>query len=101
MRRSFLKAACSVALGAGLLAFTKSAMAEAAKDIPPDQTEPPPPPPPGPRYVWEPGHWHWNGLAYVWVRGHYVIRGAAWHRFVPGHWGPRGGVFVWIPAHWE
>jgi hypothetical protein len=61
------------------------------------------PPPPGERYVWEPGHWHWNGGQYVWVRGHYVIRQAGWGHYVPGHWGWRPGLgrYVWVPAHWQ
>ena len=60
------------------------------------------PPPPGDRYVWEPGHWHWNGAQYAWAPGHYVIRGPGYGRYVPGHWGwsaPQGR-WVWHPAHW-
>ena len=60
------------------------------------------PPPPGGRYVWEPGHWHWNGVQYVWVGGHYVVRRPHYGRYVPGHWqwAPREGRYVWRPAHW-
>jgi hypothetical protein len=75
---------------------------------PPPAGAPPPqyeavPPPPGERYVWEPGHWHWNGVQYVWFRGHYVIRQAGYGHYVPGHWGWRPGLgrYVWVPAHWE
>ncbi len=76
---------------------------------PPPPAGPPPiqyeavPPPPGERYVWEPGHWHWNGVQYVWFRGHYVIRQAGWGHYVPGHWvwRPDLGRHVWVPAHWE
>jgi hypothetical protein len=57
----------------------------------------PVPPPPGPRLVWQPGGWHWNGAGYVWIRGHYVQHLAAYHQWVPGHWAPGGG---WVPAHW-
>ncbi len=102
MRRVFLLSAARLALGAGLLgSLALPAAAEVMRDIPPNEAEGPPPPPPGPRYVWQPGHWHWNGMAYVWIRGHYLIRQAAWHEFVPGHWAPRAGGFVWVPAHWR
>jgi hypothetical protein len=77
-----------------------------AQEIPPYGAIPPPrrevvPPPPGTRYIWEPGHWHWNGRAYVWFRGHYVIRQARWGEYVPGHWDHRGPNWVWVPAHWR
>lgn len=70
--------------------------------VPPPRYEPVPPPP-GPRYVWEPGHWHWNGAQYVWVPGHYVIREARFHHWAEGRWvwSPREGRWVWRPAHWE
>jgi len=60
------------------------------------------PPPPRGGYVWEPGHWHWNGRAYAWVGGHYVVRQARYGRYEPGHWrwAPRRGGWVWAPAHW-
>ena len=61
------------------------------------------PPAPGPRVVWEPGHWHWNGATYVWRGGHYVERRPHYGHYVTGHWrwGPRVGHYVWVPAHWE
>ena len=61
------------------------------------------PPPPGARFIWEPGHWHWNGVQYVWVGGHYVERRPHYGHYAPGHWiwSPRLGRYEWIPAHWE
>ena len=58
------------------------------------------PPSPGPRMMWEPGHWHWNGGGYVWIPGHYI---RAWRHahFVPGHWADRRGAWVWVPSHWS
>jgi hypothetical protein len=60
------------------------------------------PPPPGGNYVWEPGHWHWNGASYAWAPGHYVVRRPHYARYVPGHWqwSPRRGAWIWRPAHW-
>lgn len=70
--------------------------------IPPPRAEVVPAPPPG-RMVWEPGHWHWNGVQYVWIPGRYVERRPHWNRYVEGHWqwSPREGRYVWIPAHWQ
>jgi hypothetical protein len=70
--------------------------------IPPPRYEPPPPPP-GDRYIWEPGHWHWNGVQYVWFRGRYVIREMRYHNWVDGRWvwSPQANHWVWRPAHWE
>ena len=72
------------------------------------QPFPPPPPlyqevipgPPGPRYVWQPGHWVWNGYGYAWVRGHYIVVQPHYHQWVHGHWaqGPNG--WFWVPGHW-
>ncbi len=52
-------------------------------------------------YVWEPGHWHWEGRRYVWFEGHYVPVRAEYHRYVPGIWVQRGPRWEWVPAHWE
>lgn len=70
--------------------------------VPPPRYEPPPPPPPR-HMVWEPGHWHWDGVRYVWVQGHYVSRGPRRGQYVPGRWvfDRRTGQYVWRPAHWQ
>ncbi|MDE2198709.1 MAG: YXWGXW repeat-containing protein [Rhodospirillales bacterium] len=93
--------ACTLALGAGL-----SSAALAQVERPPYPPVPPlraevVPRPPGPRFVWEPGHWHWNGRAYVWFRGHYIRPYAHRPHYVPGHWVRRGPGWVWLRAHWQ
>ena len=35
---------------------------------------PPPPPREHPYWVFERGHWRWDGYRWVWIRGHYVER---------------------------
>src|SRR5579883_1261835 len=75
--------------------------AGAAPGLAPPRYEPPPPPAPPGRYVWEPGHWQWNGVRYVWVPGRYVVRGPRYAHYVPGRWVFRGGAWVWVPAHWR
>ena len=56
---------------------------------------------PGPRYVWVPGYYRWNGRAYVWSAGSWVVpprRHAVW---VAPRWdhGRRGWFFV--AGHWR
>lgn len=60
------------------------------------------PPPPAPSYVWEPGHWNWNGGAgYAWQPGRYVLTPPSATAFAQGHWAFQGGGWVWIPPHWQ
>ncbi len=96
MRSRHLLAATAFAL----VAFAASVASAQPARIPEPYAETPPPPP-GARYVWEPGHWHWDGVGWEWHRGHYVIRNVGWHEYVPGHWDQRGPHWVWIPAHWR
>jgi hypothetical protein len=77
----------------------------AAQPPPPYAPIPPPrveviPAPPGARFIWQPGHWHWDGATYVWVPGRYVQRFAHYHHWVPGAWVLGGHGWVWVPAHW-
>lgn len=80
-----------------------------AQPPPPDYAPIPPPrheyvpPPTGPRVVWEPGHWYWNGVRYIWIAGRYVERRPHYGHYLPGHWvwGPREGRWIWVRAHWE
>lgn len=67
-----------------------------------------PPPPrmeivpaaPGRQFVWDPGHWRWNGASYVWIAGHYVARPRTEAVWIAGHWTTRGGGWVWEEGHW-
>ncbi len=69
--------------------------------IPPPRYEPVPAAP-GPRVIWEPGHWQWDGVRYVWVGGRYVERRPHYHRYLPGQWVMgRHNRWVWVPAHWQ
>ncbi len=90
-------AICAVATGA--------AQAQPYGGPPPYQPIPEPryeeAPPPRHGYMWEPGHWHWDGRQYVWFPGRTVTMRQSYHRYVPGYWAQRGPRWVWIPAHWE
>jgi hypothetical protein len=70
--------------------------------IPPPRAEVVPPLP-GPRVVWEPGHWHWNGYRYIWIGGRYVDRRPGYGHYVEGRWiwSRQQGRWIWRPAHWE
>ena len=49
---------------------------------------------PGPRYVWVPGYWRWEGRRYGWVGGNYVWVAGSWVR--PPHEGA-----VWVAPRYE
>jgi YXWGXW repeat-containing protein len=59
-----------------------------------------PGPRPAPGYIWDPGHWRWNGHKYVWVPGHFQRPPHGRGRWVPGHWvqDPRG--WYWVEGRW-
>ena len=93
----------------GATVFLVSIGSANAQPPPPNYAPIPPPrvevvpPAPGPRVVWEPGHWHWDGATYVWRGGHYVGRRPHYGHYVVGawRWRPRLGQYVWVAAHWE
>jgi WXXGXW repeat (2 copies) len=60
-----------------------------------------PPPAPSPSYVWEPGHWSWNGVQYLWQPGRYVERPAVSATYVPGHWEQQANGWVWVEGRWD
>ncbi len=69
---------------------------------------PPPPAPrqvipvaPGPRYIWVPGYYRYNGRAYAWVPGRYAIPPYHYRAWVPGRWVPRSGGYVWVRGYWR
>jgi hypothetical protein len=103
----FRALAASLALGALLGAATISGASPARAQgypyppVPGLRFEGPPPPPPGPRFVWEPGHWQWDGYRYAWIGGHYIPAGPRYAHFIHGHWANSYGRWVWVPGHWQ
>jgi WXXGXW repeat (2 copies) len=69
---------------------------------PPLRVEPVPPPPSGPTkvWVWQPGHWYWDGRDYDWKPGHYEKRPARAASWVAPTWVARGSQWVFVPGHW-
>src|SRR5437868_528939 len=60
-----------------------------------------PAPAPSPSYVWEPGHWSWNGMQYLWQPGRYVERPAVSATYTPGHWEQQANGWVWVEGRWD
>ena len=60
-----------------------------------------PPPAPSPSYVWEPGHWSWNGVQYLWQPRRYVERPAVSATYTPGHWEQQANGWVWVEGRWD
>jgi hypothetical protein len=67
---------------------------------PPPETETPPPAP-APTYVWEPGHWSWNGAQYHWQRGRYIAKPTTTATYIPGHWEQRPEGWLWVGGQWN
>ncbi len=65
-------------------------------------SRPPPPAPGSPEvYVWQPGHWHWNGADYMWRAGHYEHRPSATAHWVAAEWVAKpNGSWAFHPGHW-
>ncbi len=60
------------------------------------------PPLPGPGFVWDRGHWRWEGGAHVWVPGHYIRLPHPGAVRIPGHWVQLpNGRYRFVPPHWE
>jgi hypothetical protein len=58
---------------------------------------------PGPAevWLWQPGHWRWDGREYVWQPGRYVERPHRAAQWVPPHWQERGPNWVFVAGHWR
>lgn len=72
-----------------------------APNPPPAPEAETPPPPPSPTYVWDPGHWTWNGTQFSWEAGQYIEKPQALASFVPGHWEQNPGGWAWVPSQWN
>ena len=51
-------------------------------------------------YIWTPGYWHWNGVAYYWVPGTWVGPPRVGVVWTPAYWGFVGGVYVFHAGYW-
>jgi hypothetical protein len=105
-RRTLLQRATLLGLGGAALAASL-AIGTAPSALAQGYAPPPPPPyaepmpQPRDRYVWEAGHWRWNGYKYIWFKGHWIPNGPPGSHFVPGYWKDVNGQSVWVEAHWK
>ena len=102
-----LCAVAAVALAVPAVLVPEHAQAQAEIIIgvppPPERIEVIAPPPPHPElFVWDKGHWRWDGHAHFWVAGHYERIPHPGAIRVPGHWEqmPDGRWHFHAP-HWE
>ncbi|WP_277186105.1 YXWGXW repeat-containing protein [Caballeronia sp. BR00000012568055] len=95
--RRVLTQAAFVAAGLVSVSGAYAAAVIIAPTAPPaERYEPVPPPRVG--FVWDAGHWNWEGR-YVWVPGHWVAAEER-RRWVAGVWTPYRGQYRYVPGHW-
>ena len=56
---------------------------------------------PPPTYVWEPGHWYWNGVRYHWQPGRYIAKPTTTATYTPGQWEQRPQGWRWVDGQWS
>ena len=56
---------------------------------------------PGPRYVWVPGYYQWDGRGYLWRRGQWVLPPRARAVWVPGHWERTHRGWYFVQGRWR
>jgi len=56
---------------------------------------------PGPRHVWVPGAYRWDGRRYNWARGYWSVPPRPHAVWVPGYWTPRRGGYVFVEGYWR
>jgi hypothetical protein len=78
-----------------------SPSAALAPNPPPPPEAESPPPAPSSTYVWQPGHWYWNGVQFHWQPGSYVAKPTATASYEPGHWEQRPDGWLWVGGHWN
>ncbi len=106
---NFVLLSLAVAMAAPLVAGTLIAPAEAQIDISIGLAPPPvrietPPPPPGPpaEFVWQPGHWRWDGHQHVWHAGVWAHPPAGYHAWVAPHWDRHpDGHWSFVEGYWR
>lgn len=110
MKKALLLGAAVGLVGAGLLAGCAETPPPRERVVVEERfvaRRPPPPmseviieaPGPRERFVWDPGHYVWDGYDYHWSPGRWIARRDG--HWVPSEWveTPRGWRFV--PGHWQ
>lgn len=55
---------------------------------------------PGSQYVWQKGHWQWNG-SWEWAGGSWIISPNPGSTYVPGYWKKHHHHWEWVTPHWK
>jgi len=86
-----------------LLAGSPAARAQPPFPPVPELRYEPVPPAPGRQddYLWQPGHWDWDGGKYAWVEGKWIERHLGFHEFRQGVWERHSDGWEWSSAHWQ
>ena len=93
----------TLAVAVGLFAMAGAGSAAVAEiEIrtapPPDRVEMVPPARPG--YIYERGHYHWDGRQYVWNEGQFIQERPG-HKYTPYAFERRGEVWYYRPGFWD
>lgn len=96
LKKTLLGAIVASSLGAVVL----PAQAEIVLNFAPPASRYENVPPPRRGYVWESGHWQWNGRRHEWVAGHWerARRGYAYHG---PRWEERDGRWYYYGPNWS
>jgi hypothetical protein len=78
-----------------------SSTAGLAPNPPPPPEAETPPPAPSPTFVWEPGHWYWNGVQYQWQSGRYIAKPTTTATYTPGQWEQHPEGWLWVGGQWN
>lgn len=57
---------------------------------------------PGENYIWQKGHWQWNG-SWVWVGGQWSLKPNGYTVYVPGYWrhSHHHHHWEWVAPYWK
>ncbi|MBA3816860.1 MAG: YXWGXW repeat-containing protein [Parachlamydiaceae bacterium] len=57
---------------------------------------------PGNNYVWQKGHWQWNG-SWAWVSGRWAERPQGHTAYIPGYWklSTHHHRWEWVAPYWQ
>jgi hypothetical protein len=97
LKKSLLAVFFASALGA---AAVPAGAQQIIVDVAPPAPRHEPIPPARRGYVWESGHWRWNGHRYVWVPGHWE-RVRHGYRYHAPRWVERDGRWEYHARRWD
>jgi hypothetical protein len=99
MRRNIGAVALALGVqGTSTLAIAAVDEIEIRTAPPPDRVEIVPAPRPG--FIYEKGHYAWDGRQYVWTEGRF-IKEREGHKYTPYAFEKRGEVWYYRPGFWD